>query len=59
MPYRLYFWLALQSGSIGASLLALVFFALDRTAEPLIFIPVAWLTWVFRPKDWRDSLNSL
>lgn len=59
MPNRLWIWLVTLSGSMTGSLLGLVFFALDRTVDLLFFIPVAWLTWIFRPKDWRNSIDAL
>jgi hypothetical protein len=59
MPYRLYLWLALQSGSVAGSLLALLMLVQDGTAAGLFMISVAVLTWLSRPKDWRDAFSQL
>lgn len=59
MSQRHWNWLVIQLGSVTASLLGLIFLLLDGTKEMLIFVPVALLTWILRPNDWRDALWSI
>jgi hypothetical protein len=41
------------------SLLGVLMAALeDGTLALLIFIPIAFLTWAFRPKDWRAAFSG-